>query len=201
MTTAEDNLDDAREARSEDRTHGQGREALLDAAIHVVATRGLRSLTYRAVAEKAGVVHGLVMHHFGSRDALVEAALQFSLERTLHFMADQRQERGIPALLDTLVDLIRVYPDDQAFQFELTLESRRRPELRPHIERLYQSYRELVRDELTGGGSPADDDLVHLVVSAIDGLLFAHLCFSGDEAARSAQKRLRQLLTNDYPFE
>ncbi|MDW6064630.1 TetR family transcriptional regulator [Streptomyces sp. FXJ1.4098] len=28
---------------------------------------GLRRLTYRAVAEEAGVTHGLVVHHFGSR--------------------------------------------------------------------------------------------------------------------------------------
>lgn len=53
--------------------YGTGREALLNAAVRVVARGGLRKLTYRAVAEEAGVTHGLVVHHFGSRDALIEA--------------------------------------------------------------------------------------------------------------------------------
>src|SRR3712207_8439845 len=56
--------------------YGEGRRALLAAAVHVVATRGLRHLTYRSVAQEAGVAHGLVAHHFGTRDALLEAALE-----------------------------------------------------------------------------------------------------------------------------
>lgn len=35
-------------------TYGAGREALLNAAVRVVARGGLRKLTYRAVAEEAG---------------------------------------------------------------------------------------------------------------------------------------------------
>lgn len=49
------------------------RDALLRAAIKVTARGGLRALTYRAVAEEAGVVRGLVRFHFGSRDALIMA--------------------------------------------------------------------------------------------------------------------------------
>ena len=51
--------------------------------MHVVATRGLRHLTYRSVAQQAGVAHGLVAHHFGTRDALLEAALEFSLDNSV----------------------------------------------------------------------------------------------------------------------
>ena len=45
--------------------YGEGRDALLTATVRVVARRGLRNLTYRAVAEEAGVTHGLVAHYFG----------------------------------------------------------------------------------------------------------------------------------------
>ncbi|WP_416979825.1 TetR family transcriptional regulator [Streptomyces sp. T028] len=45
--------------------YGEGRDALLIAAVRVVARDGLRKLTYRAVAAEAGVTHGLVAHHFG----------------------------------------------------------------------------------------------------------------------------------------
>ncbi len=56
--------------------YGEGRSALLAAAVHVGATRGLRHLTYRSVAAEAGVAPGLVAHHFGTRDALIEEALE-----------------------------------------------------------------------------------------------------------------------------
>ena len=60
-----------------------GREALLRATVAVVAKGGLRSLTYRAVANEAKVTHGLVYKHFGSRDALIVAATEYSLKPTL----------------------------------------------------------------------------------------------------------------------
>ncbi len=63
--------------------YGQGREALLEAVIRVVSQSGLRNLTYRAAAREAGVTHGLVAHHFGSRDALIEEALELALDRSL----------------------------------------------------------------------------------------------------------------------
>src|SRR5690349_24381102 len=63
--------------------YGEGREALLKAAVRVVARGGLRRLTYRAVAEEAGVTHGLVVHHFGSRDALIEAPLEHTIRTSL----------------------------------------------------------------------------------------------------------------------
>ena len=46
--------------------YDEGREALLQAAVRVVADKGLRGLTFRAVAEEAGVNNTLVVHHFGS---------------------------------------------------------------------------------------------------------------------------------------
>jgi AcrR family transcriptional regulator len=62
--------------RTDGWAYGDGREALLTAAVRVVARKGIRHLTYRALARQAGVTHGLVTYHFGSRDALIRAALQ-----------------------------------------------------------------------------------------------------------------------------
>jgi AcrR family transcriptional regulator len=44
-----------------------------DAAIECIAEKGLDGFTARAVAEEADVSPGLVIHHFGSMDALREA--------------------------------------------------------------------------------------------------------------------------------
>ena len=45
--------------------YGGGRDALIEAAILVVAREGLRGLTIRSVAAEAGVTRGLFCSHFG----------------------------------------------------------------------------------------------------------------------------------------
>lgn len=46
---------------------------LRDATIALVAEGGMKAATARAIAEQAGVSLGLIRHHFGSRDGLLEA--------------------------------------------------------------------------------------------------------------------------------
>jgi hypothetical protein len=81
-------------------------------------------------------------------------------------------------------------PDDQAFQFELILESRRQPELRSHVDALYQAYRDAAGRELTRMGLGNEPALAHLVFAALDGLVFQQLAL--DEAA-STERALEQL--------
>lgn len=50
-------------------------EALVAAATSLFAERGPGAVTVREVAARAGVNHGLVHRHFGSKDALVSAVL------------------------------------------------------------------------------------------------------------------------------
>lgn len=58
--------------------YGEGADALLAATIVVVARRGLRGLTFRAVAESAGVNNSLIAYHFHTRDELLLAALRWA---------------------------------------------------------------------------------------------------------------------------
>ena len=174
--------------------YGEGRQALLSAAVHVVATRGLRHLTYRSVAQEANVAHGLVAHHFGTRDALLAAALEFSLANSVGSVSAEPGSGDLDTLFAGVVDMVRANPDDQAFQYELILEARRRPELRPQVEQVYAAYRDALRTELAAAGIDADDALVHLVFAAVDGLVFQQVCL--DEPARTpaSLERLRDLL-------
>ena len=174
--------------------YGEGRRALLSAAVHVVATRGLRHLTYRSVAREAGVAHGLVAHHFGTRDALLEAALEFSLANSVSSISTDPGSGDLDALFAGVVEMVQDGPDDQAFQYELILEARRRPELRPHVEHVYATYRQALRTELEAAGVEADHGLVHLVFAAVDGLVFQQVCLDDPAAARAGLQRLRALL-------
>ena len=174
-------------------SYGQGREALLRAAIAVVSTSGLRNLTYRAVAAEAGVTHGLVRHHFGSRDALIEAALDYALELSLtdsSLGAPLSTLDEFAASLDALIDLD---PDLQAFQFELVLESRRNPELVPYVEKLYEGYRQATRRALKSLGI-ADRDIAEIAFAALDGLAFQQVAFGTSQQTRRGVRALQSLL-------
>lgn len=51
-------------------------EALLDAADRLFTTSGPADVSLRAIAREAGVNHGLVHRHFGTRDDLVDRLLE-----------------------------------------------------------------------------------------------------------------------------
>jgi DNA-binding transcriptional regulator YbjK len=162
-----DSADAPASRRPRKRLHyGEGREALLNAAVRVVARGGLRRLTYRAVAQEAGVTHGLVVHHGEVAD--------FSIG---------------------LSEMVTADPDTQAFQYELLLESRRRPELLPQIRELYDEYFDAARREL-GRMLPAGADkaLARLVFAALDGLVLHQLVFDEPEVTEEAVEELRALL-------
>ena len=173
--------------------YGEGKEALLEAAIHVVSQKGLRQLTYRAVAAEAGVTHGLVAHHFGSRDALIEQALEFALDRSLDTAPMNLQSGDLHDLGRELAALVRLHPDLQAFQYELMLESRRRPEIQPMLTKIYTHYREAARDGLSRLGID-DPTLGDLIFALFDGLVFQQVVFGDESQTIAVVERLQQLL-------
>lgn len=59
------------------------RQQLLEAAFAVATRDGLDGLTIRAVAAEAGLSHGLVLFHFGSKEGLMHALLNWVLETTM----------------------------------------------------------------------------------------------------------------------
>lgn len=174
--------------------YGEGRRALLAAAVHVVASQGLRNLTYRAVAREAKVTHGLVAHHFGTRDALIEAALEFSVENSVASISTRPGTGDIDAIFAGLIQMVEDNPDDQAFQYELILESRRRPELRPHVESLYRTYRRALREELAHGGIDCDEVMAHAFIAAADGLIFQQITLGHSDFNEAALAHLRRFL-------
>lgn len=175
--------------------YGTGRVALLDAAVRVVARGGLRKLTYRAVAEEAGVTHGLVVHHFGSRDALIEEAVTHAIRASLHSSALDIGTGRAADFAGGLPDMVDSGPELQAFQYELLLEARRRPELLAHLRALYEEYfqasaREL--DRILPG--TVSRGLSRLVFAALEGLVLHQLVFGEREVTEEALGELRALL-------
>jgi AcrR family transcriptional regulator len=192
-----DSAEPAGERRTRKRVtnYGTGRAALLDAAVRVVARGGLRKLTYRAVAEEAGVTHGLVVHHFGSRDALIEEAVTHAVRSSLS-NSTLGLGTGKPAEFATgLTQMVESGPELQAFQYELLLEARRRPELLPQLRSLYEEYFEATRRELSRMlPGPVERGTSRLVFAALEGLVLHQLVFGEREVTEEALTELRTLL-------
>src|SRR4051794_11367594 len=64
------------------------RERLLDAAIAVVAERGISDLSLRALADELGTSHRMLIHHFGSKEGLWVAIVREVERRQLGAVAD-----------------------------------------------------------------------------------------------------------------
>ena len=71
-------------------------EALLDAAERVVLRQGIGNLTFDAVAEEAGVSKGGVLHHFKTKNLLIEGMVTRSAEgwRTCYTTAYEGTPEG-----------------------------------------------------------------------------------------------------------
>ncbi|GAB7006767.1 TetR family transcriptional regulator [Nocardioides sp. AN3] len=174
-------------------TYGTGRQALLDAAIRVVAAQGLRGLTYRTVAAEAGVSHASVRYHFGDWSTMLEEALAYCLESSASDAVLASPQPGLDGFAEHLLELVTRNPDLQAFQYELNLEARRRPELRALMGKVDDSYRDLVRRELTRHGLD-DPDVAEVVYMALDGLVFHQTVLGDLDRSERALVALRRLL-------
>lgn len=67
----------------------QTRESVLKAASHVITRHGAAAFTLDAVAHEAGVTKGGVLHHFPSKEALINGLIDTVIER---FQARLREE-------------------------------------------------------------------------------------------------------------
>lgn len=76
----------------------QVRRALLDQTAALAVERGPAAITIQAVADRAGVTKGGLLHHFASKQALVEAVfveLIEKLDREIDiYMAEDDERRG-----------------------------------------------------------------------------------------------------------
>ena len=175
--------------------YGTGREALLRAVVDVVAQKGLRGMTYRAVAEAAGVNNSLVAHHFGSRDALIAAALQWASEQSIAASRLREAAEQEGSFTEALLGLLLEDPGLQAFQYEMILEARRRPELAGPVAQLYESYVDALTEGLQAFGVQGEVRVVaRSLFAALDGLVLQYLAGVGRDEIAAALEEVHQVV-------
>jgi AcrR family transcriptional regulator len=102
------------------RTADEARAAILDAAERRLAASGPAAIRLQEVAADVGVSHPTVLHHFGSREALVEAVVARALD-SLHaelvaaVQSGHEDEDRLTSLLDAVFDTLVVRGHGRTF--------------------------------------------------------------------------------------
>lgn len=86
------------------RTRVDTEEKLIRATADLLGEVGPNSLSIRAIAERAGVNHGLVHHYFGGKDALLRAAMEHLVHEHHEYAMEQSRRQPLPAPFALLGD-------------------------------------------------------------------------------------------------
>jgi AcrR family transcriptional regulator len=178
--------------RTQEERRAATRGALLDAALECLVEHGYEGTTTGRVCERAGVSRGAHQHHFGTRAALVAAALEELAMRRLDEIrgevaslppaGDARIEQALDAiwgwftgpLFEASIDLAAAARTDEELRAQLT----------PVEARLSRGTLLCCREMLTEG--PADrsrDPLIQLTLGTVRGLALLPILHPGNRSA------------------
>lgn len=89
------------------------RDQVLDSAIELLGTKGLKALTHRRVDERAGIPLGSTSNYFRTRAALLGGVADAILERELAGMGSAFTPRSAEELLEAMVALLHRTTEEQ----------------------------------------------------------------------------------------
>lgn len=153
----------------------QRREALLRAAIELLAEGGAKAVTHRAVASRSALPLASTTYYFESIQQLTEEALQFEVaERIagLEALADITSFAGHTAeeFASQLVDyLVARRGVEVVAQFEVYLEAARNPALQRPVADALAAFERLASDALAALGARQPDQAATALVALLDG--------------------------------
>lgn len=175
--------------------YGEARNALLNAVARVVARGGLRAATYRAVAKEAGVSHGAVSLHFGSRDVMIREAYSHAIAHEIARSGLEPQTGAIADFVANLPQAVEDNPESLLFQYELMLEAGRQPKLAEANRSQYRAFVEAAERELDRAGLKDDPALARFTAAALEGVVFHQVVgLSTREQVEEELERFREML-------
>jgi DNA-binding transcriptional regulator YbjK len=158
------------------------REALLRAALEIVAERGVGGATHRAIAERAGLPASSTTYFFPTIDDLILEALRFlSTERVaqLELLTAQIQSLGPApdAVAELFATTLVATPEGpQVAQFEAYLEATRRSqEARAAAREVMDAFQRLVVAALTAAGAADPERAAPAFLALADGFSMQRL--------------------------
>lgn len=187
------------------------RERLVSAALVAFSTSGFDGVSARQIERAAGVERGLAGYHFGSKQALWEAAVDVVFTRFIDEMGTLRAALRDVSRRDRARALIKAYGRFNARHPEffriVVLEGHVRTERSEHLAKHLWHGVELFRDftEMTGPIGASEAILIYQLIGAAGTLFAASAYFEqdiNDELHSSAAievfaERLAQIAVND----
>ncbi|MGP3944662.1 TetR/AcrR family transcriptional regulator [Streptomyces sp. 6N106] len=197
--------------RTQKQRRDQAEAALLAAAAELVVEQGVRSLTLARVGERAGYSRGIVTHHFGSKQALLELLARTAQSGFVPGLAD------LPPGLDRLLRLVNGYIGElgqvgaasRAFLL-LWAEAATMPELAPIFRERDASFRADLRDDVAVGIADgtirhdlAPEEVAVAIVGQLRGIGLQRLLDPGavdtERLRRSVTEQWRRALATPPP--
>lgn len=159
-------------------------DLVADAALALLAERGTRGLTHRAVDEAAALPQGSTSNLARTRQALLELAVRRLAEREARVLAPHEMPdpaAGPAGLVDALaLATHRALTRNRALtlaRYELALEATRRPALRTYFDAAGARFRDQLTAMVTAMGSADPARHALSLVAWADGLMFS--CVAG----------------------
>jgi DNA-binding transcriptional regulator YbjK len=158
------------------------RTEILDVALRVLAERGMRGLTHRAVDAAGALPAGSTSYYFRTRGALVGGCVQRLLDRDLDEdlpVAEAASTGGPDALVDALtaigVRMATVEHHRTVARYELSLAAVRDATLRAELVRGGDVIRSRGAALLGAAGATDPDGAAAEVAAVLDGLVYTAL--------------------------
>jgi len=177
------------------------RNQILDAAIDILCDDGVGGLTHRQVDSRAGVPAGTTSNYFRTRQALLEATAQRTVD--LHWQRVEALRSGIGTLSrDALKALmIRMLNPDEQFRrwtlarFELFMESTRREELQPLVKELQAAAVKSATLIVEAAGFTPTPERMDELSRLLNGFAFSNLTMPPESGALDVAALVDRLLS------
>ena len=169
------------------------REALLRATIELLGEIGAKSITHRAVAERAGLPLASTTYYFSSVQQLIEEALKLHVaERVAQLSAMAAvalEARGASAIAiaERLAEVLASAPTPiLVAQYQMYLEAGRNPALQPAVADALAAFEGLAAGVLAALGARDPESTAEAFVALLDGFALHRLARPRDPAREAA---------------
>lgn len=169
------------------------REALLRAAIELLGEMGAKSVTSRAVAERAGVPLASTTYYFRSVHELVEEALELHVAervaelRGMAAVALQAGGVGAADIAERLAEVLVAAPTPiLVAQYQMYLDAGRNPALQPAVAEALSAFEGLAAGVLEALGARDPEGAAEAFVALLDGFALHRLARPRDPEREAA---------------
>ena len=144
---------------------------IIRSAYRTMATRGSHRMSLQDVADEAGVSKALLLYHFGTKNALLFAAMKWALERTAERIRDEMASEGtseeqIAALVDAIFIEPQANREFYLFYLDLIEHAGRVPSFGGLSKMLDDIINGLYREVIADGKAEGVFDVVDVNVAA-----------------------------------